>query len=210
MEQQMSDLTEATDEELIALAQQRDEAAFSELMRRNSSSSFRLALSILKDTQDAEDEVQNSYLSAWRSIERFKGESRFSTWMTRIVTNQCLMRLRSLRRSRIVYMDHDKVGQDQQPSFQLADPVESAEVKLGARELSQVVRREIGKLPPLLRDVLVLRDLDMLPTDEVAAKLGISAAAVKSRALRARAELRERMERALERRPTVGLTSLVQ
>ena len=84
MEQQMSDLTEATDEELIALAQQRDEAAFSELMRRNSSSSFRLALSILKDTQDAEDEVQNSYLSAWRSIERFKGESRFSTWMTRI------------------------------------------------------------------------------------------------------------------------------
>lgn len=210
MEQQMSDLTEATDEELIALAQQRDEAAFSELMRRNSSSSFRLALSILKDTQDAEDEVQNSYLSAWRSIERFKGESRFSTWMTRIVTNQCLMRLRSLRRSRIVYMDHDRVGQDQQPLIQLADPVESAEVKLGARELSQVVRREIGKLPPLLRDVLVLRDLDMLPTDEVAAKLGISAAAVKSRALRARAELRERMERALERRPTAGLPSLVQ
>lgn len=197
MEHRFSSLTEVSDEELIGRAQRRDELAFTELMRRNSSSSYRLALSILKDTQDAEDEVQNSYLSAWRSIERFKGESRFSTWMTRIVTNQCLMRLRSLRRSKLVYMDHDKMGQDQMPLLQLADPNESVEVKLGSTELSQVVRREIAKLPPLLRDVLVLRDLDLLPTEVVAEKLGISAAAVKSRALRARAELRDRMERAL-------------
>ena len=199
MELQISSLTEATDDELIARAQRRDEVAFDELMRRNSNSSFRLALSILKDTQDAQDEVQNSYFSAWRSIERFKGESRFSTWMTRIVTNQCLMRLRSLRRSKIVYMDHDKLGQDQQPMMQLADPGESQEMTLGSRELSQVVRRELNQLPPLLREVLVLRDLDLLPTDEVAEKRGISAAAVKSRALRARAELRDRMERALAR-----------
>ena len=199
MELQISNLTQASDEELIALAQQRDEAAFEELMRRNSNSSFRLALSILKDTQDAEDEVQNSYLSAWRSIERFKGESRFSTWMTRIVTNQCLMRLRSLRRSKLVYMDDERVGQDQQPLMQLADPGQSQESNLGSKELSQVVRREIAKLPPLLRDVLVLRDLDLLPTEEVAQKLGISAAAVKSRALRARVELRDRMERAMSR-----------
>jgi RNA polymerase sigma-70 factor (ECF subfamily) len=109
------------------------------------------------------------------------------------------MRLRSLRRSRVVYMDHDKAGQDQQPLLQLADPVDSVEVTLGNSELSKVIRREIGKLPPLLRDVLVLRDLDLLPTDEVAVRLGISAAAVKSRALRARAELRERMERAMAR-----------
>ena len=197
--EQSTNLHEASDEQLIALAQQRDEAAFDELTRRNSSSSFRLALSILKDTQDAEDEVQNSYLSAWRAIERFKGESKFSTWMTRIVTNQCLMRLRSLRRSRLVYMDHENPGQDHSPTLQLADPGESAEARLGSSELRQVIRREIGKLPPLLRDVLVLRDLDSLPTEEVAARLGISAAAVKSRALRARAELRDRMERALAR-----------
>jgi RNA polymerase sigma-70 factor (ECF subfamily) len=204
MESPIQNLNEVSDEDLIALAQQRNEAAFTELMRRNSNSSFRLALSILKDTQDAEDEVQNSYLSAWRSIERFKGESRFSTWMTRIVTNQCLMRLRSLRRSKIVYMDHDKAGQDQQPLMQLADQTDSVELTLGNTELSGVVRREIAKLPPLLRDVLVLRDLDLLPTEEVANRLGISAAAVKSRALRARAELRERMERAMAtRRPQV-------
>lgn len=200
MVNQSTSLVDASDEELITLAQHRDESAFSELMRRNSSSSYRLALSILKDTQDAEDEVQNSYLSAWRSIERFKGESRFSTWMTRIVTNQCLMKLRSLRRSKLVYVDHDKEGQDQKPLLQLADPNESVELKLGSTELSQVVRREIAKLPPLLRDVLVLRDLDLLPTEVVAERLGISAAAVKSRALRARAELRDRMERALSQR----------
>ena len=199
MDLQPHNLSEYSDEQLIALAQQRDEAAFTELMRRNSTSSFRLALSILKDTQDAEDEVQNSYLSAWRSIARFKGESRFSTWMTRIVTNQCLMRLRSLRRSRIVYLDQEKSAQDQQPLLQLADPTDSAEVALGNNEMAQVVRREIAKLPPLLREVLVLRDLNSLPTEVVAEQLGISAAAVKSRALRARAELRERMTRVLTR-----------
>ena len=199
MDLQPHNLSEYSDEQLIALAQQRDEAAFTELMRRNSSSSFRLALSILKDTQDAEDEVQNSYLSAWRSIARFKGESRFSTWMTRIVTNQCLMRLRSLRRSRIVYLDQEKPAQDQQPLLQLSDSADSAEVALGNNEMAQVVRREIAKLPPLLRDVLVLRDLNSLPTDVVAQQLGISTAAVKSRALRARAELRDRMTRVLAR-----------
>jgi RNA polymerase sigma-70 factor (ECF subfamily) len=199
MDLQTRNLSECSDDDLIALAQQRNEAAFTELMRRNSNSSFRLALSILKDTQDAEDEVQNSYLSAWRSIERFKGESRFSTWMTRIVTNQCLMRLRSLRRSRIVYIDQEKTGQDQQPLMQLSDPTESAEVQLGNNEMAQVIRREIAKLPPLLREVLVLRDLKSVPTDEVAERLGISAAAVKSRALRARAELRDRMTRVLSR-----------
>ena len=190
----ISNFAEASDEQLIDLARQREEAAFDELMRRNSSSSFRLALSILKDTQDAEDEVQNSYLSAWRSIDRFKGESRFSTWMTRIVTNQCLMRLRSLRRSRLVSMDPD--NSDQAP-MQYADPGESVELRLGATELRRVVRREVARLPPLLREVLELRDLDSLPTDVVAERLGISAAAVKSRALRARAELRDRMERAM-------------
>jgi RNA polymerase sigma-70 factor (ECF subfamily) len=178
------------DDELIGLAQRRDQFAFAELMRRNSSQSFRLALAILKHTQDAEDEIQNSYWSAWRSIDRFKRESRFSTWITRIVTNQCLMRLRSLRRSK----------QDQPLSSDFADLGESAETKLAGSEMTRVVRREIGKLPPLLRDVLVLRDLHLLTTDEVADRLGISTAAVKSRALRARAELRERMERVLSRR----------
>lgn len=193
MNSSIQSLSEISDEDLIALAQQRDEAAFVELMRRNSRASIRLALSILKDMQDAEDEVQNSYFSAWRSIDRFKGESRFSTWITRIVTNQCLMRLRSLRRSKAVPLSPGR----EQPLLQVADPVDSIEVKLGNSEVRRVVRQEIGKLPPLLRDVLVLRDLDLLPTEVVAQKLGISAAAVKSRALRARAELRQRMDRVL-------------
>lgn len=189
-------MTGVPDEELISRAQQRDEAAFSELVRRNSNSSFRLALSILKDTQEAEDEVQNSFLSAWKSIDRFKGESRFSTWMTRIVTNQCLMRLRSLRRAKLVSLEQERSESEAPQTMQIADPAESVENRLGTSELNQVLRREIQRLPPLLRDVLMLRDLQSLPTNEVADRLGITPAAAKSRVLRARAELRVRLQRA--------------
>jgi len=201
-----ADLTKLNDEELVALAQKKEPGAFEELMRRNSSSSYRLALSILKDTQDAEDEVQNSYFTAWKAIERFRGDSKFTTWMSRIVTNQCLMRLRKLRRARVVSMDDDTDERDGALPMQLADPTDSPEVAWGNTELGVAVRREIAKLPPILRDVLVLRDVKSLPTADVARELGITDAAAKSRVLRARAELRQRLGATLSLGPaTLGL-----
>src|SRR5208283_3931703 len=94
-----------SDDQLVTLAQEGDEGAFAELMSRNSSSSFKLALSILKDRQDAEDEVQNSYWNAWRYVGQFQRGSKFSTWMSRIVINQCLMRLRKNRKASFLYLD---------------------------------------------------------------------------------------------------------
>src|SRR4051794_40397678 len=93
------------DDELLTMAQKRNEAAFAELISRTSSCSMKLALSILKDRQEAEDEVQNSYWNAWRSVGQFHRGSKFSTWMSRIVINQCLMRLRKGRRARFLFLD---------------------------------------------------------------------------------------------------------
>jgi len=98
-------MRDLSDDELLTLAQERNEAAFAELMSRNSSSSFKLALSILKDRQDAEDEVQNSCWNAWRYLGQFQRGSKFSTWMARIVINHCLMRLRKGRRASLLYLD---------------------------------------------------------------------------------------------------------
>jgi RNA polymerase sigma-70 factor (ECF subfamily) len=188
------------EDELVIRAQQSDDAAFGELMRRTSASSLRLAMSILRDRQEAEDEVQNSYLNAWRHVGRFQREAKFSTWMSRIVANQCLMRLRKLRGpggSRFVYFD-DAGSDDELRPMEVADQCATPEVSLSVKEFSGLLQQEIGRLPPLLKRVLVLRDVEELSTSEVAGRLGISPPAVKSRLLRARAELRNRLEKYLK------------
>lgn len=184
-------LTSLTDDELVVLAQQRDESAFEELMRRNSSASFRLALSMLRDRQEAEDEVQNSFLSAWQHLGQFQRGSKFSTWLTRILMNQCLMRLRKVRRATFVFLDEPV--RDEGPKMELRDKNATPEVELQNEELAEVLQREIRRLPPLLRSVLVMRDVNERSTVEVAEELGISPAAVKSRLSRARSELRRRI-----------------
>ena len=181
-----------TDDELVVLAQQHDEPAFEELMRRNSSASFRLALSMLRDRQEAEDEVQNSFLSAWQHLGQFQRGSKFSTWLTRILLNQCLMRLRKVRRAAFVFLAEPVRG-DGPARLELPDKGATPEANLQNEELAQVMRREIRRLPPLLRRVLLIRDVNERSTVEVAKALGISPAAVKSRLSRARSELRRRI-----------------
>lgn len=183
-----------TDEELMALARNGEQAAFAELMLRTSSSSFKLALSILKDHQEAEDEVQNSYWNAWRFVGQFQGESKFSTWLSRIVINQCLMRLRQARKATILYLD-DGVPGGNMASWEVADLRPTPEMELARRELSAILHREIRRLPPLLRGVLTMRDLEERAMEDIAGQLGISVMAAKSRLLRARIELRHRMEK---------------
>ena len=185
---------ELADDDLIRLSQEGRTDAFSELTRRNYSVSLRLAVSILRDREEAEDEVQNAYWKAFRHLGQFHFDSKFSTWITRIVVNQCLMRQRSARRASWLYLDDARADEDRGP-LELTDPEPSPESQLGTRELAALLRREIRLIPPLLRHVFELRELDELPMPEVAERLGISVAAAKSRLLRARAELRERLAR---------------
>lgn len=183
-----------SDDELLTLAQAGNEAAFEEMMRRNSSSSLKLALSILKDRQDAEDEVQNSYWNAWRYLGNFQRGSKFSTWMSRIVINHCLMRLRKARRASFVRLDEQPLDGELR-AIELPDRAATPEAELGGREVSAILHKEIRMLPPLLRNALVLRDMNELSMNEVAGQLGISIVAAKSRLMRARIELRRRLER---------------
>jgi RNA polymerase sigma-70 factor (ECF subfamily) len=182
------------DEDLIRRAQSGESAAFSELTRRTYMLSLRLAISILRDREEAEDQVQNAYLKAFRHIGQFHFDAKFSTWITRIVVNQCLMRLRSARRASWLHIDDPGSGDDRS-SIDLRDPAHSPETEVGSRELATLLQREIRRIPPLLRRVFELRELDELSMPEVATELGISVAAAKSRLLRARAELRERLLR---------------
>lgn len=180
------------DEELVVAAQQGDNAAFSELMRRHYQSALKLATSILRDRQDAEDEVQNACWKAYEHLVQFHQDAKFSTWLTRIVVNQCLMRLRQSRRARLLYLDDAKIG-DEVGTLELPDHQATPEQELGQMEVGEVLQREMRLIPPLLRNVFLLRDVQQRPMTDVAEELGISVAAAKSRLLRARQELRQRL-----------------
>jgi len=162
-------------------------------MRRHQMSAMKVAVSIVRDRQDAEDEVQNAFWKAYEHINQFQRDAKFSTWLTRIVVNQCLMRLRQVRRARFAYID-DAEGEDV-AAADLRDIRPTPENLLGVSEVASVLDLEIKRTPPLLRNVFLLRDVENRPMPEVAARLGISVAAAKSRLLRARAELRSRMRR---------------
>jgi RNA polymerase sigma-70 factor, ECF subfamily len=195
-------LAEASEPELIELAQQRHEEAFAELMYRNTSASLRLAISVLKDRQEAEDELQNSFLKAWLHLPKFQFGSSFSTWLRTIVMNQSLMSLRKGRRARLQSLDEP--GEDGQ-MLEVPAPEPSPECLLDRQQTNHNLSVEVRRLPPLLRDVLVLRDLEQLSTEEAATRLGISEPAVKSRLTRARDMLRQRMERHASRSATTLL-----
>lgn len=187
----------AHDEDLlVARARLGDTDAFQELMRRSASASKRLAVSILRNTDDAEDAVQEAFSKAWEHVPRFQGDSRFSTWLTRIVVNQCLMQLRRVKRNPSVPFEEHPV-EDDRTSVSVPDSAAGPESDLARDEMIAAVRREVSRLPKLLREPLELRDLQERPIEEVAERLSLSVPAVKSRLLRARAELRARLNRYL-------------
>ena len=185
-------LTELEEADLIRLAQARDQDAFQELMRRTTSASMRLALSVVKNREDAEDQVQTSFMNAWRRIGSFQMEAKFSTWMRTIVMNQSLMHLRSKRRAALQPLDD---GREDGFVLEPVDVSPSHEAILGQEELTRHLREEVRRLPPIFREILDLRDLQQLSTEEVATRLGISEPAAKSRLSRARQMLAQRMER---------------
>ena len=195
-----------SDEDLVGLAQAGDNKAFEELMRRHQPSCAKLAFSILRDSAGAEDEVQNASWKAFQHIKQFQRDSKFSTWFSRIAANQCLMRLRREKRAKFVSVD-DACPAGGHAPLVLRDGAIGPEAALGRREVASVLNREIGLIPPMLRNVFVLRHVQELPMSDVACRLGISVAAAKSRLLRARLELRQRLEKHFGRQGAATLTA---
>lgn len=183
---------EPQEQALLLAARDGDMNAFGELIKRHRSACLRRASHMLRNRTDAEDEVQNALWKAYQRLDQYRGEGTFSAWLTRIVENQCLMRLRGQGHSNYVCLDESS---GMKPGVELVAQLTNPEDDLGLKEVVSLLRREVLRIPPLLRHAIILRDLNQLAINEVAVRLGVSVPAAKSRVMRAREELRLRIRK---------------
>jgi RNA polymerase sigma-70 factor, ECF subfamily len=177
-------------EELLTRSRQGDQNAFTELIQRHHATCINIATCILRDRDQAQDEVQKAYWKAYVHLDQCHGGDGVVAWLLSIVKTECLMLLRVKRRMPFLYLDDNRRdGQRRELRSNNTDP----EHEVLARELIAVARREVEMMPRLLQNVLVLRDLQELSMTDVAQRLRISVPAAKSRLLRARQELRKRV-----------------
>src|SRR6202034_2349350 len=178
---------------LVARARQGDMAAYEKLVKQYDRQVFRIAQHIVQNREDAEDVVQDAFLKAYEKLDQFQGNSKFYTWLVRIAVNEALMRLRKRRTGKMVSIDEDVQTEEGSVPRDLAEWRPNPEQEYNQAELADILRKTINGLPPGFRVVFVLRDVEGLSTEETATALGLSVPAVKSRLLRARLELRERL-----------------
>ena len=197
------------DTALVTSAQAGAEDAFGRLVQRYQDRVYRLVRRIVGD-DDAEDALQETFLSAWRALPRFKGEAAFSTWIYRIATNAALMRLRK-RRPDIVSLDAPLRGDEGGEStarLELRDWAATPDEQLMNEETRQAMEGAIAELPPDWRAAFLLRDVEGLSNTDAAEALELSVPAFKARVHRARLFLRDRLDRHFEaRRPPGGEVS---
>ena len=160
------------------------------LIRRHYVTSLRIAQSILRNQPDSEDAVQTAYARAFRQLHTFRGEARFSTWITSIVVNQSLMHLRRHRRATVLSLE-EPIHERTQRCLESREP--TPEESAVRHEISSAIARALAKLPDGLRMPYTLHAISGLPIAEVADKLGLSVSATKSRIFRARCTLQSRL-----------------
>lgn len=175
-----------------------DRAVLVALMRQHNQRLYRAARSILRDDADAEDAVQEAYLQAFRAIGQFRGDSRLSTWLTRIAINTALARRRQrVRQAEVVWLDADPAA-DAEVAMTI-DPSQEDPARAAARaELRALIESRIDRLPEAFRTVFVLRGVEELSVEETAGLLGIPPQTVRTRFFRARALLRESLARDID------------
>ena len=178
-----------TDEELVRRSKEDDERAFGELVSRYESKVYSLALRMVRNPEDAEDVLQDTFLRAYRGIKSFQGASTFSTWIYRITANSALMRLRKKQLPTVSIEDQD----ERETPINIADWTPGPVEQLMTQELQQEMDAAIGSLPPEFQQVFILRDVEEKSNAEVAEILDLSVAAVKSRLHRARLKVRNRL-----------------
>ena len=183
---------------LVSAAKAGDINAFESLVTRYERKIFRLAQHITQNTEDAQDVTQEAFLKAFEHLGEFQGNSRFYTWLVRIAVNQALMKLRK-RHNKDISLDEEVKTEDSAMPREIEDWGPSPEERFTQRELAEILARVIGELDPPFRTVFQLRDIDELSTEETAEVLGISIPAVKSRLLRSRLKLREKLNRYFQR-----------
>jgi len=178
---------------LVQAARAGDLEAFGQLVKLYDRNVLRIAQHITHNEEDAQDVVQEAFLKAYTNLEQFQGNSKFYTWLVRIAVNEALMKLRKRRNSKTVSLDEDVETEEGSMPREVADWSPNPEQLYGQTELGDILKKTIQGLSPAFRTVFVLRDVEGLSTEETAETLSLSVPAVKSRLLRARLQLRERL-----------------
>jgi RNA polymerase sigma-70 factor, ECF subfamily len=195
-------LSEASDEVLVVRARAKDEAAFEELVSRYDDKLYRLAMRFVRNETDAQEILQDAFLSAWRNLPTFEGRAQFGSWMYRVTVNAALMLLRSRNRHPEVTVDeveptvlNDAVAEGGQNMRASSDWSQRPDEQLQSDEMRRHIQASVDALPEGLRTVFLLRDVEELSTEDTAEALGLSVPAVKTRLHRARLALREAIGR---------------
>ena len=190
--------SQESDAALVKAARGQDPEAFEELVTRYGPRIFRLAQRITRNREDAEEVSQDSFARAFLHMDTFRGDSRFSTWLSRIAINQSLMKLRT-RRWRESQFDSPAGNEDTAYYAEIADHTPTPEQRYSQEEVQRILTSAMGELPTTLREVLHLREVEEYSTEETANMLGLSISAVKSRALRGRQLLRRALTKYFRR-----------
>lgn len=176
-----------------------DLQAFEQLMRRHNQALFRAARAILRDDADAEEAVQEGYLSAYRAMGNFRGESKISTWLMRIVVNEALARRRKdVRRSAVVPIRSGEIAEHEYEAGAAMSNGDGPDGLAARGEIRKLLEQKIDALPDVFRTVFVLRALEELSVEETALALGIPEATVRTRFFRARSQLREALSQEVD------------
>ncbi len=174
---------------------------FHQLVRRYERFLYRAALAITHNPADAEDVVQETLLRAYEHLEQYRGEARFASWLTQIALNTARMKLRKEHASQWESLDEPVETEDGVVPREVVEWRENPEEQLSRQEREEVLRQALQGLPRGYREVIVLRDMQLLSTQETAEALGLSLANVKTRLSRARLQLRERLNRTFQKGP---------
>jgi RNA polymerase sigma-70 factor, ECF subfamily len=196
----VSSLAASDEATLVAQAREGDAKAFNELVGRYERKIFRLAQHVTQNREDAEDVLQETFLKAYEHLDQFKGDSKFYTWIVRIAVNQALMKLRHRKSDRSVSLDETIDTGEDTVVREIAAWDENPEQRYSREEINQILEEAVQELAPPYRSVFVLRDMEELSTEETADTLGLSVPAVKSRLLRARLQLREKLTHYFKRK----------
>lgn len=185
---------------LVAKAKAGDAQAFTDLVKQYERKIYRLAKHITQNDEDAEDVLQESFLKAYEHLDNFQGNSKFYTWIVRIAVNESLMKLRKRKGDRTVPLDEPVDTGEEMVTREIAVWEDNPEQRYSREEIQEILDKAVEGLKPDFRTVFILRDIEELSTEETAETLGISVPAVKSRLLRARLALREKLTRQFKRK----------
>ena len=192
--------TLATEEyAFLAAAKRGDSAAFEVLCKQSANTVFHLARRIMRNNEDAEDVVQESFQQAFVHLKNFNGDSRFSTWLSRIAINAALMKLRKKHRLWDVSLDEPVETEESSSRIDVEDQGPNPEQLYAQEERQRMLSEAMNELRPGLRKAIELRELGERSTEETAQILGISVGAVKARVFHARKKLRGRLRARLNR-----------